>query len=26
VTTDPVAEGTDLFLSVDPRHCILLEE
>ena len=26
VTSDPVAEGTDLFLSVEPRHCILLEE
>ena len=26
VTADPVAEGTDLFLSVDPRHCILLED
>ena len=26
VTADPVAEGTELFLSVDPRHCVLLEE
>ena len=26
VTAEPVAEGTDLFLSVDPRHCVLLEE
>ena len=26
VTAEPVAEGTELFLSVDPRHCVLLEE
>jgi ABC-type Fe3+/spermidine/putrescine transport system ATPase subunit len=26
ITSEPVAEGTDLFLSVDPRHCVLLEE
>ena len=26
VTSEPVAEGTELFLSVDPRHCVLLEE
>src|SRR5262249_50384573 len=26
VTAEPVAEGTEVFLSVDPRHCVLLEE
>jgi iron(III) transport system ATP-binding protein len=26
VTADAVAEGTELFLHVDPRHCVLLEE
>ncbi len=26
ITTEPVMEGTDCFLSVDPRHCVLLEE
>ena len=25
VTAEPVAEGTEVFLSVDPRHCVLLE-
>src|SRR5499427_3060437 len=26
VTAEPVAEGTEVFLRVDPRHCVLLEE
>jgi iron(III) transport system ATP-binding protein len=26
VTAEPVAEGTEVFLSLDPRHCVLLEE
>jgi iron(III) transport system ATP-binding protein len=26
ITSEPLTEGTDLFLSVDPRHCVLLEE
>ena len=26
VTTDPVAEGEAVYLSVEPRHCVLLED
>jgi iron(III) transport system ATP-binding protein len=26
VTTDPVAEGETVYLSVEPRHCVLLED
>ena len=26
VATDPVAEGETVFLIVEPRHCVLLED
>ena len=26
VATDPVAEGEAVFLTVEPRHCVLLED
>lgn len=26
VATDPVAEGETVFLVVEPRHCVLLED
>ena len=26
VTTDPVSEDAEMYLSVEPRHCVLLEE
>ena len=26
VTADPVSEGGDVYLSVEPRHCVLLED
>ena len=26
VATDPVAEGEAVFLPVEPRHCVLLED